>query len=215
VKLGLISDVHGDRDALERALGHLAGLGADRIICAGDLVGYGPDPDAVVGLLAGRGISCVRGNHDRWALSRDPGSPDEFGGSAPSPETREFLKDLPPDLVLADGQTVAVVVHGSPRGDMDFVLPRTHPPAVLCGYLRTLGANLLVVGHTHTPMWYRCERGLVVNPGSLISIPVVKSSKTFAMVDLDDLTVTFHKVETGEEFELAPWDGDSAGGRPR
>jgi putative phosphoesterase len=209
VKLGLISDVHGDFASLELAWSHLTVLGADRIVCAGDLVGYGPSPDCVAAFLAERRVACIRGNHDRWALSRPEGVPDEFGGASPNAETLDFLRGLPIDLVLADDSRVAVIVHGSPRSDMEFVIPRTHPPAVLRRELAHLGADLLVVGHTHVPMWYRCDRGLVVNPGSVIGVPVVKSSRTFALVDLAGLNVTFHDVETGRPIPLAPWaDGD-------
>jgi predicted phosphodiesterase len=56
-------------------------------------------------------------------------------------------------------------------------------------------------------MWYRSpEGGLVVNPGSVVSMPVVDLSRTFAVADLANLNVTFHAVESGEPIPLAPWD---------
>ena len=85
MKLGLISDIHGDPIALELAWAHLTAMRVDRIVCAGDLVGYGPFPDRVVAFLQERQIPSVRGNHDRWALQRGPGVPDEFGGGTPGP----------------------------------------------------------------------------------------------------------------------------------
>jgi putative phosphoesterase len=209
VKLGLISDVHGDPLALELAWSHLIVLGADRIVCAGDLVGYGPFPDRVVAFLAERPIASVRGNHDRWALERGPGGIDEFGGGTPSVEALDYLATLPPDLIVSGDDRIAVIVHGSIRGDMEFVTRRSCPPAVLRNDLCTIGADLLVVGHTHEPMWYRCDRGLVVNPGSTVSMPVVKTSRTFALVDLAAMTVTFHDVESGEPIEVQPWADDS------
>jgi putative phosphoesterase len=205
MKLGLISDIHGDDVALELAWAHLTVLGADRIVCAGDLVGYGPHPDRVVAFLAEHGIDSVRGNHDRWALQRAPGSPDPFRGGTPSRETLEALKALPPDCLIADGPRVGVITHGSPGNDMDYVTRKTHPPALLRSLLPKLDANLLVVGHTHQPMWYRCERGFVINPGSVISAPVVSTSRTFALLDWDAMEVTFHDVESGERVELEPW----------
>src|SRR3954447_25867395 len=99
MKLGLISDIHGDPDALERAWTHLGSIGVDRIVCAGDLAGYGPRPDLVVSFLQERQIPSVRGNHDRWALTRGPGVADEFGGGTPSRETLDYLATLPPNLV--------------------------------------------------------------------------------------------------------------------
>jgi len=123
----------------------------------------------------------------------------------PSRATLEFLSRLPPDLLLADGQRVALVVHGSHRSDMEFVTPERFPAHVLRQTLTSLTADLLVVGHTHVPMWYRCDAGLVVNPGSLIALPVVKSSRTFALVDLDHFTVTFHHVQNGLRLDVPPW----------
>ena len=75
MKLGIISDIHGDKLALELAWAHLTVLGADRIVCAGDLVGYGPHPDEVVAFVREYRIACVRGNHDRWAIERRQGIP--------------------------------------------------------------------------------------------------------------------------------------------
>ena len=107
-------------------------MGADRIVCAGDLVGYGPFPDRVVSFLQERLIASVRGNHDRWALERGPGVRDEFGGGTPGSETLDYLQDL--DLRPAScphDPAVGVVVHGSPRSDMEFVNRQSHRPEVL------------------------------------------------------------------------------------
>jgi len=205
MKLGLISDIHGDPVALELAWAHLIAMGADRIVCAGDLVGYGPFPDRVVAFLEERQVASVRGNHDRWALERGQGVPDEFRGGTPSRTTLEFLGTLPFDLIVADGPSVCVVVHGSPRSDMEFVTRASHPPKVLSAYLQNLGCDLLVIGHTHQSMWFRCAEGIVVNPGSIVSMPVVDSSRTFALVDLDVAQVSFHDVESGQQVEVAMW----------
>lgn len=205
--LGLISDIHGDPTALELAWAHLTVMGADPIICAGDLVGYGPFPDRVVAFLADHKVASVRGNHDRWALEREPFEPDSFGGGIPSEDTLIALKGLDSSLVFEAGGKIVVVVHGSPRGDMEFITPKTHPPHVLDGLLTTLDADILVHGHTHRPMSYRSRLGLVVNPGSVISIPVVETSRTFAAIDLDTLTARVFDVESGDEVQVRPWPG--------
>ena len=61
--------------------------------------------------------------------------PDHFGGGTPSSETVEHLRTLPFFLSIPDGSTIAVVVHGSPRSDMEFVEQKTHPSRVLREYL--------------------------------------------------------------------------------
>lgn len=205
VKLGLISDVHGDPVALELAWAHLTVLGAARIVCAGDVAGYGPLPDRAAAFLAEHEIATVRGNHDRWALERGPGAADPFGGGRPSAETLEYLSGLPFDLAVSGGTRVGVVVHGSIFDDMEFVTRKDHSPKILRDWLTTIRADFLVVGHTHEPMWFRCSEGLVVNPGSVISAPRVTTSRTFALLDLDALEVTFHDVETGAAVEVRPW----------
>lgn len=205
MKLGLLSDIHGDPVALELAWSHLTVMGADRIVCAGDLVGYGPFPDRVAAILAERSVDACRGNHDRWAVDRGTDGVDEFGGATPSRETLAYLTGLPFHLVLADLARVVVVVHGSPQSDMEFVTRSAFPPARLRTLLERLGADVIVVGHTHEPMIYRCAHGLVINPGSVVSMPVVKTSRTFALCDLDSLEVTFHDVETGALRDVTPW----------
>ena len=210
MKLGLISDIHGDPLALELAWSHLTVLGADRIVSAGDLVGYGPFPDRSIAFLESRKIAAVRGNHDRWALERGPGRADEFGEAIPSAVTLSYLASLPVLLRFAiEGRTV-VVAHGSPSSDMEYIAPKSHPADVLDEMLEALDADVLVHGHTHAPMRYRGTRGLVVNPGSVVSMPVVRSSRTFAMVDLATLAVTFHDVETGKPLDVPSWPGGAA-----
>jgi putative phosphoesterase len=208
MKLGLISDIHGDMVALELAWAHLTVMGVDRIVCAGDLVGYGPHPDKVVAFLTEHGIDSVRGNHDRWAVERASGVtgvPSTFGGGLPSAGTVESLKLMPDHRLLEGPSGVGVIVHGSPGDDMDFVTRKTHPPALLDRWLAEMGARFLMVGHTHKPMLYRSEHGLVINPGSVISAPVVSTSRTFALLDWESMAVTFHDVESATEVQVSPW----------
>lgn len=205
MKLGLISDLHGDPVALELAWAHLTVLGADQIACAGDLVGYGPLPDRVVAFIQEHEIPCVRGNHDRWALQRGLGALDPYRGGLPSAETLEFLGTLPAHRVIEAAGKIVVVAHGSIRDDLEFVTRKDHPPEILKDWLRRVGADVLVFGHTHEPGVCRLPGGLFVNPGSVVSAPVVTTSRTFGLLDLVTLEVTFHDVETGGRVEAAPW----------
>lgn len=205
-KIGVISDVHGDPLALELAWSHLLVQGADAVVCAGDVVGYGPFPDRAVALLQQWQIPTVMGNHDRWALLRPPGETDPCGGATPSEASLEYLRTLPFDRRFERGSRSIAMVHGSPNDDMEFVTRERFPPRALRGLLDMVAADVLIVGHTHVPMWFRCDRGLVLNPGSLISVrPMKSTSRTFAMLELDDLSVTFHDVESGEPVSVAPW----------
>ena len=71
MRVALLSDVHANLPALEACLTAAARAGADRLAFLGDLVGYGPDPEAVivrVAPLIQSGAIAVLGNHDQAAL---------------------------------------------------------------------------------------------------------------------------------------------------
>src|SRR5438309_1413840 len=120
MRLGLIADVHADPRALEGALRGLDAHGVDLILCAGDLVGYGNQPDAAVALLRDRAIPCVRGNHDRWALERRQViGPRGWKPAALADDTWAFLETLPASALHRWAGRSLAVHHGSPAGDTE------------------------------------------------------------------------------------------------
>jgi diadenosine tetraphosphatase ApaH/serine/threonine PP2A family protein phosphatase len=70
MRYGVISDVHANLPALEATLQRLDELAIDRLVCAGDIVGYGPHPNECITLLRRRGAISVAGNHDLMAVGR-------------------------------------------------------------------------------------------------------------------------------------------------
>jgi predicted phosphodiesterase len=113
-RLGIIADVHGDDEALRTALARLSSLGCAPILCAGDLLGDGPDHGATIDLLERHDVVCVRGNHDRWVLDQ---------GQTLAADVRRFLEGLPRSWHGSfDGVRVAMV-HGTPKSDMDGIYP--------------------------------------------------------------------------------------------
>ena len=64
MKLGIISDIHSNYEALEAVVTALEKEDCVKILCCGDVVGYGPDPQKCVDKVRELGIACVRGNHD-------------------------------------------------------------------------------------------------------------------------------------------------------
>ena len=171
-RLAVISDVHADVYALRDALAQIERLGCDRIVCCGDLVDYGKHPEETVALLRERGIPCIRGNHDRWALEA------EAAAKVPptlTPATLDFLRSLPTKLDFVCEWVRIAVRHGQHHSDMEGVYPSRESPEDLGQMLAEADADVLLVGHTHLP--FRMDAaggGIVCNPGALLRDPIQK-----------------------------------------
>jgi putative phosphoesterase len=170
-RLGILSDLHADLEALQQALEHLDELGVDQIVCAGDVVDGGDQPDEVIALLRDRAIPTIRGNHDRWALERhDNGEPEHDGDARKlvlSPDAAAWLAGLPRTWRGTTEGVRVVVVHGTPLSDMDGIYPG-EVGSELESWLAVAEADVLVAGHTHIPLARHVAGGrLVVNPGAL------------------------------------------------
>jgi predicted phosphodiesterase len=173
------------------------------------VVGYGPCPAEVTARLAEERILSVRGNHDRWALERGAAMIDPHGVGPLSCTTLDFLRELPPVRILDIAGRLVVVTHGTPGNDMEYLTRKRFKPADLNAILEDIEADLLCVGHTHEPMWFRCARGMIVNPGSLYSAPSrLRSSHTFAVIDMVSSDVSFYGVECGTQVAVEAWDDE-------
>jgi len=190
MNVGILSDVHGDYAALETALDRLDSYHqVDVILCAGDLVGRGPQPDKVVQLIRERGIPTVRGNHDEWS----------YGLSL---ENKAYLKDLPLEWRdEIDGRTL-FMCHGKPGNNL-WGLYRDHISNTLLNMmLESLGADVLITGHTHVPLYVKVKRGCVVNPGSLYTFHNVRStSHTYGVLHLSDMTFDLFDITAERKLD--------------
>lgn len=183
MKVGILSDIHGDYSALQLAIDRLDNdHQVDQILCAGDLVGRGPQPDKVVQLIRERSIQTVRGNHDEWS----------YGLSA---ENKDYLKELPLEWrTEIDGLSV-FMCHGKPGNNL-WGLYRDHISNTLLNMmLVSLGVDVLITGHTHVPLYVKVQRGCVVNPGSLYTFHNVRtSSHTYGVLNLPDMTFDLYDI---------------------
>src|SRR4051812_31904132 len=139
MRLGILSDVHGDLAALDDALATFARIGVDRIVCAGDIVDYGAHPDDVVSKLRDLAIPTISGNHDRWGAA---GSRRARRGPARGPA--DFLRALPAALDLEEAGVRVAIRHGTPRSDSKGIWPIHTPAAELAAFLDEARADVLV-----------------------------------------------------------------------
>jgi predicted phosphodiesterase len=145
----ILADIHGNREALEAVLAHASGR-YHQIVCLGDLVGYGADPNFVVDWARANAVLIVRGNHDR--ITVDDASLDAYRAEARdgalwtrralTAENFDYLSKMPRGPLSCEGFDV---VHGSPI-DEDQYLVNANEAAQQLPHLKSA---ITFFGHTH------------------------------------------------------------------
>lgn len=217
MRWALLADVHSNLEALDAVLAHIERRGGARLAVAGDLVGYGADPAAVIDRLRQHNAVCVAGNHEGMIVGRLGFEKCIHRGIRAALWTREALNDLelrwlaalpvsrplPPDLVLCHGDLddVERYVTSPQRAEDALDRLRTRYPA----------ASLLVCGHTHRPVLYSeggvwaappvgiplrvpTSRRCLLNPGSVGQSRDEKLVARYVLYDVERGEVTFHEV---------------------
>jgi len=153
MKLAIISDIHGNLEALTKALSIIDEKRVDEIVCLGDVVGYGANPNECLDLVRKRCSVVIKGNHDEAAL--DPGGPHDFNPIAQQaidwtagaliPENRDYLRARPMVCRIEE----ALLVHSSPRSPelWEYVVSTENA----LDALRSFEERICFIGHTHVP----------------------------------------------------------------
>jgi predicted phosphodiesterase len=176
MRIGLISDIHGNRFGLEPVLADLDRQGVDRIVCLGDIC-FGPQAHECLAIVRDLGCPVVLGNWDAWSTDGFPPADDPLGAMLYeigawwarllTPEDHEFVSTFVPTLDVAlDESTTMHCFHGSPKSFSDWIFSTT-PDEELGPLFDGIEAQLLVGGHTHLQMLRRYGRQVIVNPGSV------------------------------------------------
>jgi predicted phosphodiesterase len=158
VRYLILSDIHANWEALRAVLANAGSL-YDRVVCCGDLVGYGADPDAVVQWVRSNVSSVVRGNHDKACAGLE--DLEWFNPvarlsalwtqAATLPENIEYLRGLAQGPERINGFQI---LHGSPLDEDEYVVSE-QDVAQVAPYL---DCNLSFFGHTHLQGAFLCHR---------------------------------------------------------
>lgn len=172
MKLAIISDIHGNLSALEAALADIEAVGANQIICLGDVASFGPQPQETLRRMQTLGCQMVMGNADAEMLgTTDDTLPPHFTdiirwcSAQLDEEDRDFIRTFGPTVRLELGGLSTLLFHGSPKSYND-VITATTPDEELGSLLETR-APLMFGGHTHTQLLRRYRDMTFVNPGSV------------------------------------------------
>jgi putative phosphoesterase len=191
VQVGLLSDIHANRVALEAVLADMPPV--DALVCAGDVVGYNPWPAACVETVRERAVPTVMGNHDRAVVGGGSFAFNSMAGAGVR-HAREhldedhlaWLRALPDERTVLDGRVR--VVHGHPEDPDRYTFPDEFGPHLLGE------EEALVLGHTHVQAHETYDEGVVVNPGSVGQPRDGDPDAAYAVLDVDSRSVTEHRV---------------------
>jgi diadenosine tetraphosphatase ApaH/serine/threonine PP2A family protein phosphatase len=152
VRYAIVSDIHSNIEALEAAFAHIEA--DDVVLCLGDIVGYGPNPNECVARIRERAAVTVLGNHDLAAI-------DNFGIQYFNPAAREamrwtqavldpdhlrWLNELGYEYRLPD----CLLVHGAPQEYFEYILDKGGAARAF----EATEAPLIFIGHTHIAEYY-------------------------------------------------------------
>ena len=174
MRVAVISDVHGNRLALEAVLADIVAQGVDMTLNLGDMVSGPMEPGRTAELLFECGFPAVSGNHERYLVSEGPLDPvDLLARDDLEPAHLDWFAALPGTLAI-NGEIL--MCHGTPRCDTqpwldawfrgrDVTLP---DEATVTAEAEGLDFPVLLCGHSHVARSVRLRDGrLVVNPGSV------------------------------------------------
>lgn len=154
MKYAVISDVHGNLEALDTTLRDIDRKKVDDVLCCGDVVGYGPKPVECIQTLRKNGVKTVAGNHDMCVSKRM--SFEGWRGEATDTwniaqkllkdDDREWLSNLGESMIIGED---ILMVHGSPRFPTVEYLTDI---SVGLYNLSLLPGYVCFVGHSHVPL---------------------------------------------------------------
>ncbi|MCO5090807.1 metallophosphoesterase family protein [Bosea sp. (in: a-proteobacteria)] len=218
MRIAVLADIHANREALDAVRDVVAALKPDRIVVAGDIVGYGPDPAYAIEVVAGyaaNGAQVVLGNHDRAVLDNDHGMTASAHEAVRwtrgqlAAEHRAFLAALP--LTVAEEDRLYVHASADEPGRWHYMRDaRAAAPS-----FAATDARLIICGHTHVPMIFYARPGhapVTFSPLDDTPAPLVATRRhlvvagsvgqprdgnpaaCFALVDLQQGCVTMRRV---------------------
>ncbi len=237
MRLALMSDIHGNIQALDACLSHARAQKVQRFAFLGDLVGYGANPVEVVErimLMTEEGATVIQGNHDEMAV-KPPANIQHLGSSTAdwthrqlSESQRAWLGALPLSVQLDN----ILLVHASADGPelWRYIYDERAATASLDASAKWPGVRYVFGGHVHEQsLYYRGSTlGLMKftpQPGVAVPVPTHrqwlstvgsvgqprdgKPEAMYALLDTDRWQLTFHRV--AYDHSAAAWAIRAAG----
>jgi diadenosine tetraphosphatase ApaH/serine/threonine PP2A family protein phosphatase len=216
MRVALISDIHSNWEALQVVLQKIEELGVDRIVCLGDVVGYGADPNRCAEEVLARADPVIRGNHDKAAADlMEVTYFNDMARQAVAWTRRtltegnlERIRGLPAGPLPIGG---FLICHGSPMDEDQYIFnlgtARRSFEAVQAGFP---DRRICFFGHTHLPIvieetgdaYYPEEKirleeakSYLINPGSVGQPRDGVPLASFGLLDEEEPSFTLFRIE--------------------
>lgn len=193
MRTAIISDIHGNIDALQAVLLDIKNRGIQNIYNLGDSL-YGPlFPIESYKLLVEENIQNIRGNCDRILLDRNSNNPTvQYVQNLLEEEHKEWISNLPFSLQTED----FYFCHGTPTNDENYLLEGMSSTGStlkktedILKLVNGISQNIIFCAHTHIPrVVYLPNNKIVINPGS-VGLPAY-----------EDTLPIYHKMESGSPY---------------
>jgi putative phosphoesterase len=204
MRIALLSDIHGNIDALVACLDSIRKSECEMLIVSGDLIGYYYEADLVIDALSNFSYQFVSGNHEAMlgklikhpenssSIRKKYGSALDMALEKLSSDQIDFLTSAPiTKSLLIEGRQFNVS-HGSPWNVDDYFYPDTKQEA--WDRFLNLPEEVFVLGNTHHQLLKRQNGKIILNPGSVGQSRTDPGFAQWAEMDTLDLEITFKSV---------------------
>lgn len=198
MKIGIISDIHANSEALDKVLEE---IDAEKIVCAGDLIGYGVEPNKVVEAVQENDIDTIKGNHDAKAVHQiqtrmNPSAELalEYNREDLEDDNWEYLEDLPESIRKDIGGIDIAVFHGSPEHPLHDYMYESKVDHDFLEDNFEEALDLVVLGHTHVPFKKKVDDTWIVNPGSVGQPRDRNPEASYAVLDTEKMSVELKRT---------------------
>ncbi|WP_069999720.1 metallophosphoesterase family protein [Cellulosilyticum sp. I15G10I2] len=210
-RIAIISDIHGNIEALNAVLKHIKDQKCDQIFCTGDLVGYGPRPNEVIETIRSLRIPTIMGNYDEavgfllpacGCYNSDANAKKYAANSLKwsithtTQKNREFLRGLPEQLEIEVGDKKMLLIHATSDSISEYVYE--NDTERLMDLLDYVSQDIYVYGHTHFPYSVTLpgRNKTIINAGSVGRPKNGDARATYIVLGVEDGSVSgvIHKV---------------------
>jgi putative phosphoesterase len=213
MKIGIISDIHGNEHALGKVLDHCTYMGVERLFILGDFVGYYYGAKIVYELLKGWQVSAVRGNHEEIlsalmnkslsdrAVIRKYGNGHLVALADLTEEALTYFIELPQSLEIQLNGKRIFLCHSNPWHSPEYIYPDTG-----LSILQKFGQysyDYILFGHSHYPCTFSMNGVTCINPGSVGQARDKFSLASYSILNTENEVITFYKIPYDKSKLLA------------